>query len=167
MVRVMAWRRAGDKPLPQPGVAHLLTCRFIHNRPLMRLMTYIGNIDSNWGWNRNMPYNQNKNVVPQFHDPFYPISPAVDTTWFAHEGEMCGAFCEECGCIWELHNLEWLILLHFYVIFHLILPIMIQLTNRHVSGNGLVTSRGQAVASINDTCSGVCGCVYMYVYVYG
>ena len=85
MVRVMAWRRAGDEPLPQPKVVHLLTCRFIHNRPLMRLMTYIGNIDSNWGWNRNMPYNKNKNGVPLFRDPFYPISPAVDTTWFAHE----------------------------------------------------------------------------------
>ena len=56
----------------------------------MRLMTYNGNIDSNWGWNRNMPYN--KDGVPLFHDPFYLISPAVDTTWFAHEGEMCGSF---------------------------------------------------------------------------
>ena len=44
---------------------------------------------------------------------------------------------------------------------------MIQLTNWHDSGDGLVTARGQAVASINDTCSGVSECVYMYAHVYG
>ena len=54
------------------------------------------------------------------HNPFYPKYTAFDTTYFAHECEMCGAFCEEVDFVSEICIIlkDWTVI--YYSAIHII-----------------------------------------------